>query len=59
MAAKMGLLVIMGLLLLIPLQMIKSVIRERAKYADEAKAETGRLWATAQTVTGPVLPEPL
>ena len=58
MTAKMAILAFMGLLLLIPLEMIKSVIRERAQYADEAKIEIGKLWATSQTITGPVLNVP-
>lgn len=56
--AKMAILAIMGLLLLIPLQMIKNVIRERSGYADGARNEIGKLWATSQTLTGPVLNVP-
>ena len=56
--AKMAILAFMGLLLLIPLQMVMSVIRERAGYANDAKAEIGRLWATSQIITGPVLNVP-
>jgi inner membrane protein len=55
MTVKMAILAFMGLLLLIPLEMIKSVIRERAQYANEAKIEIGKLWATSQIITGPVL----
>lgn len=55
---KMVILAFMGLLLLIPLQMIKEVIRERAQYADEARIEIGKLWSTSQIITGPVLNVP-
>ena len=55
---KMVLLAIMGLMLLIPLVLIMEVIRERAQNADAARLEIGALWASAQTVTGPVLNVP-
>jgi len=59
MTAKMAILAIMGLLLLIPVQMVKNVIRERAGYAETARIEIGKLWATSQTITGPVLNVPI
>lgn len=55
---KMVILSLIGLGLLIPLQMVKMVIRERAQYADEARIEIGKLWAASQTITGPVLNVP-
>jgi inner membrane protein len=58
MTIKMVLLAIMGLMLLIPLLMIVGVIRERARNAETARTEIGTLWASAQTVTGPVLNVP-
>jgi inner membrane protein len=58
MTVKMVLLAIMGLLLLIPLLMIVGVIRERARNAETARTEIGTLWASAQTVTGPILNVP-
>lgn len=58
MTVKMVLLAIMGLMLLIPLLMIVGVIRERAGNAETARTEIGSLWASAQTVTGPVLNVP-
>jgi|WetSurMetagenome_2_1015567.scaffolds.fasta_scaffold05627_2 inner membrane protein len=58
MTAKMAILALMGLLLLIPLQMVKNVIRERAQFAEDARTEIGKLWATSQTITGPVLNVP-
>jgi inner membrane protein len=58
MTVKMILLAIMGLMLLIPLVLIKEVIRERSSNAETARNEIGALWASAQTVTGPVLNVP-
>jgi inner membrane protein len=58
MTFKMAVLAVLGLMLLIPLEMVKDVIKERAAYADEVKAEIGNLWATSQTITGPVLNVP-
>ncbi len=55
---KMALLALLGLMLLIPLALIKEVIRERAGNAEEAQAGIGALWAGAQTITGPVLNVP-
>ena len=58
MTVKMALLGFLGLVLLIPLQLIKEVIRERSSNADAARTEIGNLWAAPQTVTGPVLNVP-
>lgn len=58
MTVKMVLLAIMGLMLLIPLVLINEVIRERSANAETARTEIGALWASAQTVTGPVLNVP-
>ncbi len=58
MTVKMVLLAIMGLMLLIPLVLINEVIRERSQNAETARTEIGALWASAQTVTGPVLNVP-
>ncbi len=58
MTVKMALLAFMGLMLLIPLAMIRQVINERGQNAAEASTEIGTLWAAAQTVTGPVLNVP-
>ena len=55
MTFKMVLIGIMGLFLLIPLALIKDVIRERSANAETARTEIGQTWASAQTVTGPVL----
>jgi len=58
MTVKMVLLAILGIMLLIPLALIQEVIRERAGYSDAARTEIGNLWASAQTITGPVLNVP-
>jgi len=55
---KMVILSMIGLGLLIPLQMVKMVIKERAQYAEVARIEIGNLWAASQTITGPVLNVP-
>jgi inner membrane protein len=57
-AVKMIILAFLGLLLLIPLQMVKEVIKERAAYADQAKNEIASSWAATQIITGPVLNVP-
>lgn len=58
MTVKMALLGFLGLVLLIPLQLIKEVIRERSSNADAARTEIGNLWSAPQTITGPVLNVP-
>ncbi|MFO7573535.1 MAG: cell envelope integrity protein CreD [Bacteroidales bacterium] len=57
-AVKMIILALLGLLLLIPLQMVKKVIKERAVFAEQAKDEIAASWAAAQIITGPVLNVP-
>ena len=52
---KLILLGILGVFLLIPLEMIKSIIRERQKNSDEVKKEIGFLWSAQQNISGPVL----
>ena len=42
---KLALMVLITLLLLIPLGMIKSLIRERQDNADSSRAEVARSWA--------------
>ena len=56
---KMLLLAFMGLVLLIPLQMIKSMIEERQKSSENIKKEISFQWAGSQTISGPVLNIPL
>ena len=46
---------VLVLLLLIPMEMIKSLINERMEIADEATNEVYQSWSGPQTITGPVL----
>jgi inner membrane protein len=52
---KLGLLPCIGLLFIIPLQMIKSVIKERQSNAEKVKKEITNQWAAKQYLAGPVL----
>ncbi len=56
---KMVLLAFLGLMFLIPLEMIKSVIRERQKTSENVKKEIAAQWSSAQTISGPVLNIPV
>jgi inner membrane protein len=56
---KMALLAIMGLMLLIPLEMIKSLIRERQQNSEKVKKEIAFQWAGQQKICGPVLNIPV
>jgi inner membrane protein len=56
---KMVLLGFLGLFLLIPLEMIKSIIRERQKNSDDVKKEIAFQWAGQQVISGPVLNIPV
>ncbi len=56
---KLGLIVILGLLLLIPLSMIKSVIREREATEKEVDIQMMEQWGGPQTITGPILSIPV
>jgi inner membrane protein len=56
---KMILLAIMGLFLLVPLEMIKSIIRERQKNSENIKKDIALQWSGQQTVSGPVLNIPI
>jgi len=56
---KIILLAVMGLLLLIPLEMIKSVIRERQANSEKVRQEIAMQWAGKQNVAGPVLNVPV
>ena len=55
---KMIILGFLGIVLLVPLELVREVIKERAEYADEARTEIGKSWALPQTITGPVLNVP-
>jgi inner membrane protein len=56
---KMMLLAFLGLFLLIPLEMIKSIIRERQKNSEDVKKEIAVQWAGLQVISGPVLNIPV
>jgi inner membrane protein len=56
---KLGLLAFLGIVLLIPLQMIKLVILERQSAAEKVKKEIGNQWADIQNIAGPVLNIPV
>jgi inner membrane protein len=56
---KMVLLAFLGLFLLIPLEMIKLIIKERQKTSEDVKKEIAFQWAGKQSITGPVLNIPV
>jgi len=59
MTLKIILLAVMGLFLLIPLEMIKSIISERQQNSEKVKQEIAMQWAGKQNVSGPVLNIPV
>jgi inner membrane protein len=56
---KMVILAVLGLFLLIPLEMIKSVIKERQRNSEDIRKEISFQWSGAQTISGPVLNIPV
>lgn len=52
---KILLMAAISLLLLIPLSMIKSLVRERQQNADDCRKEVAESWSWSQTVSGPKL----
>jgi inner membrane protein len=56
---KLALLAILGLMFLIPLELIKEVIVERQKNAEKVKKEISDQWAAKQNFSGPVLNIPV
>ena len=54
-ALKIALMGVLALLLLIPLAMVRSQIRDRQNAADSSRDEVAASWGRAQTLTGPVL----
>ena len=56
---KMVLLAILGIFLLIPLEMIKSFIKERQQNSENVKKEIAFQWAGEQIISGPVLNIPV
>jgi len=59
MTLKIILLAVMGLFLLIPLEMIKSIISERQQNSEKVRQEIAMQWAGKQNVSGPVLNIPV
>jgi inner membrane protein len=59
MTLKIILLAVMSLFLLIPLEMIKSIIRERQQSSEKVRQEIAFQWAGKQNVSGPVLNIPV
>jgi inner membrane protein len=53
--ARAGIVLFLVVLLLVPLQMIRGVIDERAARRTAAVAEVASTWGSAQTLVGPVL----
>lgn len=56
---KLALLGILGLFLLIPLELIKEIIKERQLNADKVKKEISDQWASKQILSGPVINIPV
>jgi len=56
---KIVLLAVLGMFLLIPLEMIKSIIRERQENSENVKKEIAFQWAGQQNISGPVLNIPI
>jgi inner membrane protein len=56
---KLALLAFLGIVFMIPLEMIKSIINERQANADKVRMEISNQWAASQTVSGPVLNIPV
>lgn len=56
---KLALLAFLGLLLLVPLQMIKEIILERQLNAEKVKKEISDQWASKQCFSGPVINIPV
>lgn len=56
---KLVLLAFLGLLLLVPLQMIKEIIMERQSNAEKVKKELSDQWAAKQCFSGPVINIPV
>ena len=52
---KIALMGVLALLMLIPLAMIKSQIRDRQQASDSSRNEVSASWGRSQTLTGPVL----
>jgi len=56
---KIVLLAVFGVFLLIPLEMIKSIIRERLKNSEDVKKDIAFQWSGQQNICGPILNIPV
>lgn len=56
--ARLAVMGFLAIVLLIPLQMVHSVVRERAARRSEAAASIGATWGGPQTIAGPVVTIP-
>ena len=54
-AIKVALIVVIGLILLIPINMVESKVHERQFYLDEAKSSVASSWTGSQFMMSPVL----
>lgn len=59
MTIKLALLAILGLFLLIPLQLINEIIKERQANSEKVKKEISDQWAAKQCFSGPVINIPV
>ena len=55
---KIGTIVIIALLLLIPTSMIRGIIYERESTQEQAIKEVSSKWGDAQTIKGPIMSLP-
>jgi len=58
MSLRLVIIGILILILLIPLEMVQGLIRERTYRMDEAKQEVSHSWANDQVITGPIISIP-
>lgn len=56
---KISTITVLVLILLIPMNMIKSIIKEREQQREKAIKEVSNKWASKQTILGPVLTIPM
>jgi len=57
-AFKAGMVVLLTLAILIPLQLIRGTIHERQRYREQAVRDIGASFGARQTIAGPVLVVP-
>ena len=52
---KVAIVIVLGLVMLVPLELVRGIILERAERAQEVTAEIAGKWAASQTLRGPFL----